>query len=630
MCGIAGVLTFDKNVDHERISALMIQSLKHRGPDATNVLKADAFCSLAHARLKIIDLSENANQPMLCYQNRYVIVFNGEIYNYQHLKLELQRLEYKSQYKPYPFQTKSDTEVILAAYHRWGKDCVKYLDGMFAFAIYDKHSHELFLARDRQGKKPLYYLMRENTFAFASEIRTLLNSNLSSRTLNLSQLYDYVQYQTTFAPHTFISDIQLLESGTVLQVNIQQEKLVYKKNTYWHFMPEKTLQKEDISYDEAKRKVRELLFNAVEKRLISDVPLGAFLSGGIDSSAIVGIMKNFLSSEVNTFHITTEVEEFAENQYAEDLAKIYGTKHHNIILKQKEVLNLVPEALVNMDYPTGDGINTYIVSKTTKQAGITVALSGVGGDELFAGYPQFQILMKFHKLDVIDFSGIRQLLSKCISDNLFSNAYRLKILMQSDSLSVNKLFPYYRHFFSNKNIPLDKNYWITHFNYFNSNKGLIKNKHILSYISLLEMHHYMQHVLLRDADQMSMAHALEVRAPFLDKDLVHFVLSLPDEYKYPTSPKRLLTESIKDILPIDIINRKKMGFVLPFKHWLRNELKSFCEENLKSISNYSFLNSEKIWKEWRNYQSLKHDRWYLFWHLIVLQNWIEKNNIKVE
>ncbi len=631
MCGIAGVFTNDNRLNHRDIVSSMIQTLKHRGPDAENVLQIDAFCSVAHSRLKIIDLSNAANQPMHCYQNRYVIVFNGEIYNYKQLKLDLQRVEFKSQHKPYPFQTQSDTEVILAAYYRWGKDCVKYLDGMFAFAIYDKLNQEIFLARDRHGKKPLYYFFNNNTFAFASEIRTLLQSGLSSCTLNTSQLYDYFQYQTSFAPSTLINDIYLLESASTLIVNFnRQGNLELQKNRYWHYIPDNILQSSDISYDEAKRKVRELLFTAVEKRLISDVPLGAFLSGGIDSSAIVGVMKNFLSSDVNTFHVTTDFEEFSENKYAENLSKIYGTKHQNIVLKHKEVLELIPEALEKIDYPTGDGINTYIVSKYTKLSGITVALSGVGGDELFAGYPQFKILKQLHNFDIIDFPGIRQLVAKCISDNLFSNAYRLKILMQSDSLSVNKLFPYYRHFFSFKNIPLDNNYWASHFNYFNSNKDLINNKHILSYISLLEIHHYMQHVLLRDTDQMSMAHALEVRAPFLDVDLTRFVLSLPDEYKYPTSPKKLLTESIKDILPIDIINRKKMGFVLPFKHWLRHELKSFCEKKLKGLSDYSFIHSEKLFKEWKMYQASKHHRWYLFWHLIVLQYWIEKNNINVK
>ncbi len=631
MCGIAGVLTNDNRLHHRDITSSMIQTLRHRGPDAENVLQLDEFCSVAHSRLKIIDLSDAANQPMMCYQNRYVIVFNGEIYNYKQLKLDLQRVEFKSQHKAYPFQTQSDTEVILAAYHRWGKDCVKYLDGMFAFAIYDTHTHELFLARDRQGKKPLYYFFNNNTFAFASEIRTLLQSGLSSCTLNTAQLYDYFQYQTSFAPHTLINDIYLLEPASTLIVQFNyQGKLELYKNKYWHYIPDKLLQSSDISYEEAKRRVRELLFTAVEKRLISDVPLGAFLSGGIDSSAIVGIMKNFSSSEVNTFHVTTDVEEFSENEYAENLSKIYGTKHQNIVLKQKEVLELIPEALEKMDYPTGDGINTYIVSKYTKLSGITVALSGVGGDELFAGYPQFKILKQFHNLDIVDFSGIRQLIAQCIPDNLFSNAYRLKILMQSDSLSVSKLFPYYRHFFSFKNIPLDNNYRVSHFDYFNSNKDLIHNKHILSYISLLEMYHYMQHVLLRDTDQMSMAHALEVRAPFLDVDLTRFVLSLPDEYKYPVSPKKLLTESIKDVLPIDIINRKKMGFVLPFQLWMRKELKNFCDEKLKSFSEYSFINKEKINREWKMYQAFKHHRWYLFWHLVVLQNWIEKNNINVK
>jgi asparagine synthase (glutamine-hydrolysing) len=625
MCGITGIFT-TRSFQHSELCAELTKQLHHRGPDFSYVLQLDEFCSVGHARLKIIDLSDNANQPMQCYQNRFVIVFNGEIYNFKQLKLELQRVSFHSKEKPYPFQTNSDTEVILAAYHRWGENCVQFLDGMFAFAIYDKFNKEIFLARDRMGKKSLYYYLNDNVFIFSSEIRPLLQSNLIPKKINTSQLYDYFQYHTNFSPHTLITDIQLIESSTSLKIALQNNKLKSEKKKYWKTI-DKTYSTDNISYDEAKIKVRKLLFDAVEKRLISDVPLGAFLSGGIDSSAIVSILKQFYSNNVNTFHITTEKKEFSENQYAQSLAELYKTNHHNIILKEKEVLELVPEALEKMDYPSGDGINTYIVSKYTKQAGITVALSGIGGDELFAGYPSFKIMKKFQSLDFLDFPAIRKSVANFIPERF---SYRLKILLQSPSLKVYELFPFHRKVFLEKKLPLKNSNKSTFFNAHLSEKKLIDNEHFLSFVSLLELDNYLQNVLLRDTDQMSMANALEVRAPFLDTALVNFVLALPDEYKYPTTPKKLLTDALSDLLPKDIIHRKKMGFVLPFKDWMRKELFEFCNQNIKDLSEHSFIDNAKLMSEWKKYTNNKNDKWWMFWHLIVLQNWISKNDIQVE
>lgn len=630
MCGIAGVFTNNKSIRHQELAQQLIASMLHRGPDYSDSISASEYCSLSHARLKIIDLSDNANQPMYCYQKRYVIVFNGEIYNYKHLRLELQRVAYQSKHNPYPFQTQSDTEVILAAYHRWGEECVNHLDGMFAFAIYDTEENTLFLARDRQGKKPLYYIHRSDVFAFASEVRALMKSSLSSRELNTSQLFDYFQYQTVFSPHTLVKDIQLLDSACVLKVSLRENQtIVAEKRNYWTPI-KKIISESDISYDEAKSKVRELLFQSVEKRLVSDVPLGAFLSGGIDSSAIVGIMKKVFSSEVNTFHVTTNVSELAENEYAQSLSDVYQTRHHNIVLKDYDVLQWVSEAVDKTDYPTGDGINTYIVSKATKQAGITVALSGVGGDELFAGYPQFKVMYRFNQWKFLDIPFLRKIVASLLPVNVSHKLYRLSMLMQSDKWNIDELFPFYRRLYSAEQLPLRMKEYETFFKSFRDKKELADKHHLLSYVSLLEMRNYMEHVLLRDTDQMSMANALEVRAPFLDTALVEFVLSLPDVYKYPVTPKKLLTDAVQDILPENIVQRKKMGFVLPFKQWMRTDLKSFCEEKIKHLSEQKFIDGKKLLTNWRAYQTGKHDRWWMFWHLIVLQNWIEKNNIRTE
>lgn len=620
MCGIAGIFQFQKNPNtYFNQVQKMATTLQHRGPDYTNILNIDTNCTLAHTRLKIIDLSDAANQPMSCYQNRFFIVFNGEIYNYKELRTELQRVQYQYPFPPYPFKTQSDTEAILAAYHRWGKACTQYLDGMFAFAIYDKQTQELFIARDRQGKKPLYYIHTNKLFAFASEIRSIIASGLSSQKINHHQLYDYFQYQTNFAPNTLIQDIQLLPSAhyAIIQSNGDiQIKPYWKPNIH-------TSKENDINL--IHQNIKNLLFQSVEKRLISDVPVGAFLSGGIDSSAIVGIMKQIHPTNVNTFHVTTEYQNFSEQTYAENFSKQLHTHHHTIVLKKTDILNLVLEALEKMDYPSGDGINTYIVSKATKNAGITVALSGLGGDELFAGYPQYKHLPKIQAYQMFDIPSLRKNISKIIPSSLFNHAHRLKILMSSPTLKIQDVFLYYRKTFLNNQTPLKNKKTETHLQLLNEYLYLTKQNQILSYLSLLEMRNYMEHILLRDTDQMSMAHALEVRNPFLDTALIEYILNLPDHIKYPITPKKLLTDSLSEILPKNITQRKKMGFVLPFQEWMRNELKSFCEKKIFELAEQDFIDKKLLLAEWKKYQSKQHNRWWQFWHLIALQNWIHKN-----
>ncbi len=624
MCGIGGIFAFEKNnsTRYEHAIKIISEQLTHRGPDCQNIIQTDN-CFLTHTRLKIIDLNDSANQPMVCYQNRYTIIFNGEIYNYKDLKLDLQRASFNSNNKPYPFTTQSDTEVILAAYYRWGKDCVQYLDGMFAFAIYDNINKELFIARDRFGKKFIYYTLQPDFFAFASELTPLLKSKLIDAKINSDQLYNYFLYQTTFAPYTLIKDVYLLEAGCSALI---KAGVAIQKNRYYS-LPKDTFTTKDFSYDETKKQLRTLLFNAVEKRLISDVPLGAFLSGGIDSSTIVGIMRQISSNKIDTFHVTSNQKEFTESNYAKKLSQIYNTNHHDILLDEQKFLDLVPEALSKMDYPSGDGINTYIVSKYTKQSGITVALSGLGGDELFAGYPQFKILSSLHYKKWLDIPFVRKNIFQILPKDLFHSAYRLKLLMNSSSLDIKNTIDNYRSVFSELNVPLKTKHATLFFDT-QLYEYMLQKNHLLSFISAYEMNTYMQNILLRDTDQMSMAVALEVRVPFLDYRLAECVMSVPDEYKYPHTPKKLLTDTLSDILPKEIIDRKKMGFVLPWKKWMNTHLHSFCDEKIKKLAQADFIDNKKLLYQWKSFNTHRNDRWWMFWHLIVLQNWIEKNNIK--
>ncbi len=391
MCGIAGIAGHEINQPTYR-SAIqqMTDALAHRGPDAEGIWN-DEHCFLGHRRLSIIDLSAAGNQPFISQDGRYTLVYNGELYNYRELKLELQRAQHGSGQLPYFFKTNTDTEVILAAYLRWGIECLQRFNGMFAFAIWDTQEQRLLIVRDRLGVKPLYYHFKNNVLSFASEIRSLMCSGLTEKKASAASLAEYVQYATVHAPNTILEDVFMLMPGTILEY----KQGVVTMSEYWNINKHtKTI--EDLSYEDTCKSINHLLTASVERRLVADVPFGAFLSGGIDSSAIVGLMSKVSSQKIRTFNVSFDEGEFSEAVYAKQIAQKFNTEHHEIKLTPGDFLNQLPEALAAMDHPGGDGPNSYIVSKATREAGITMALSGLGGDELFAGYDIFK---RFHELE---------------------------------------------------------------------------------------------------------------------------------------------------------------------------------------------------------------------------------------
>lgn len=627
MCGIAGFTTaveYSKEKDASVISD-MVNGLKHRGPNAQNHWMDETVC-LGHARLSIIDLSENANQPLHSSDNRYVIVYNGELYNYRELKLELQRVAHGSNSKSYFFKTNSDTEVIIAAYERWGVECLEKFNGMFAFAIYDKHEKMLFIARDRVGIKPLYYTYRNNQLVFASEIRSLLSSGLVDRKLNKEVINEYFLYQTVHAPNTIVEGVKMLMPGSYM-VFKNKELSTFR---YWDSNAFENNSSE-LDYKAICKTTQELLFQAVERRLVADVPFGAFLSGGIDSSALVGIMSKLSSRKVETFNVSFDESEFSESNYARKVADVFHTQHHEIKLTPDDFLKQLPEALNAMDHPSGDGPNTYVVSKATKQAGITMALSGLGGDEVFAGYDVFKRMSEINKKAYINIfpSWARKLPASLIkAKNKSIAGDKMYEALTQSTFSVQDVYPISRKNFSilQEKALLGKST--------DALKQIINSirkpdsNHLLAYVSLMEMNTYMQNVLLRDADQMSMAVALEVRVPFLDYKLVEFVLSVKDEFKYPHTPKKLLIDSLNNLLPNEIVNRPKMGFTLPWTKWMKTELATFCEKNMKSLSKRDFVNETAILNLWQQFLiDDKRVSWSRIWHLVVLENWLIQNKI---
>ncbi len=628
MCGIAGIVTQEPNQEAKFKQAIhqMTDAIKHRGPDAEGIWH-NQHVFLGHRRLSIIDLSESGNQPFISHDGRYVLIYNGELYNYRELKIELQGAQHGSKHLPYFFKTDTDTEVILAAYIRWGKECLNYFNGMFAFAIWDNDEQKLLIARDRMGIKPLYYYFKNNTLLFASEIRALMQSGLIDKRLNQSSVAEYIQYSTVHAPNTILQDVFMLMPAHAMEWQHHNLNVFeyWNINTY-----AKSLK--DLSYKETCQRVNELLTASVERRLVADVPFGAFLSGGIDSSAIVGLMSKVSQEKVRTFNVSFDEGEFSEAKYAKQIAQRFNTEHHEIRLTPDDFLKQLPEALSVIDHPSGDGANSYIVSKATKEAGITMALSGLGGDELFAGYDIFKRFYELEKKTWLNVIPAKGLLGKALAlkKNSVQGDKTSEILNLSTINGLNA-YPVNRKLFNQKTFKsiltnkVDDNQFI---------KQLIKNsqtdsQHILSRVSLYEIKTYMQNVLLRDADQMSMATALEVRVPFLDYQLVQFVLSVPDEYKYPSSPKKLLIDSLGDLLPSEVVNRPKMGFVLPWKNWLKHELKHFCEKNIEELSERSFVNKQAVTDLWTRF--LANDSkvtWSRVWHLVVLNNWINQHGVE--
>ena len=376
MCAINGIYQFRHFDDPRGLVLKMNEVSGHRGPDYSDIYTDDDVV-LGHNRLSIIDLDAKANQPFISNDNSIVLVFNGEIYNYQSLKAQI---------KDYTFRTNSDSEVLMAAYIQWGMGFVNHLNGMFAFAIWDKRKKNFILGRDRLGIKPLYYAELNGSLVFASEIRSILNTNILDNKIDRYSLVDYVNYSTVHGPNTIIEGIKSLLPGNLLIVN-ENEATISK---YWDVR--KAIKKIEIPGDVSSvhSKIRDSFINAVQARLVADVPIGAFLSGGIDSSLIVAAASNVSIGKINTFSVTFDEQEFNEGEYARLVAKQYNTDHHEINLKASDFLHELPDALSAMDHPSGDGPNSFVVSKAAKDNGITVALSGLGGDELFAGYDIFK------------------------------------------------------------------------------------------------------------------------------------------------------------------------------------------------------------------------------------------------
>lgn len=623
MCGIAGFSQFHQQQGTVESLQAMGQAMFHRGPDAGGEFINNTV-GLCHRRLSIIDLSDAGKQPMQDIEQTCTIVFNGEIYNFQPLRQSLIELGYQ-------FANETDTEVLVALYKEYGTEMLQKINGMFAFALWDHKKESLLIARDRIGKKPLYYSFNSGDILFASELKCLLELPQVEKTIRLDAVHDFFAYQYIPDPKTIFNDVHKLEPGHFLVV----DKDGHTKQQYWDVS---FANKFNESESELKEQLKQKLTECTEKRMISDVPLGAFLSGGVDSSGVVALMSDLSDKPVTTCSIGFDEKKFNETEFAQSVADQYKTDHHEFFVKENVQDNL-EEIVSYFDEPFGDPslVPTYFVSKLAKQK-VTVAVAGDGGDEVFAGYSKYNVddienrlRNKFPSwLRKFAFPVMAKLAGK-VNNKAFKKAKSLLT-----SLSVDPAMGFY---ITNSMITDDD--WNQLVkpevksalgNYHPSENTIDKYNQAdgddhLSKILYTDMKTYLPGGILVKVDRMSMANSLEVRAPILDYEVIEFASRCPSELKFNNGEKKyLLKEAFKSHLTDDILYRKKMGFSVPLASWLKDDIKQIAKTKL--IDNPSgltqYFQKSVIERYWHEHQSNVKDHANVLWSMLVFQLWWDK------
>lgn len=632
MCGIFGIVAHRAQVP-EGVLERGTRSLAHRGPDDSGTIllrntAPEAEIGLGNRRLAILDLSPLAHQPMQDSETGNWIVYNGEIYNFREIRGELERAGAS-------FVSHSDTEVVLKAYARWGEQCLTRFRGMFAFALWDAVRHRLLIARDPMGIKPLYYAHAGSYFIFASEVRTLLGTGLVPRRIDLAGLTNYLTFGSAYDPLTLIEGIWSLPPGHTLS----WERGTLREALYWDLVDESGPTQGSHPQLENQQAIlgqlKPILEEAVRSQLVSDVPVGVFLSGGIDSSALVSILSRG-GVRPSTFSIVFREADFSEAQHSRSIAAKFQTDHHEINVSQTDVLAAIPDALRAMDLPTMDGINTYFVSRETRAAGVKVALSGLGGDEVFGGYASFRTVPRMERFSRLWTHVPRRL------RGAFASAFSSVAPVSDQNRKLSDLargngrllHPYFltRMLFTPGQRDLllcSRDAKVAELASHSSRDRLQRARSLdaINRVSYLEARCYMLNTLLRDADFMSMSQGLEVRVPLIDFELAKAVLALPGAWKLNRTPKKLLVEALAGSLPDEVVHRPKRGFTLPFEHWMRRELRSEIEPVLdpKRISQGplgGLVNADEVGSIWQSFLAGSVS-WSRAWSLYVLQRWCE-------
>ena len=631
MCGIAGFIDFNKKSTESNVKS-MIEPLTHRGPDGEGTLFLNndySTIGLGHKRLSIIDLSSNGKQPMSL--GHLHLNYNGEIYNFQEIKNELIALGHS-------FSGESDTEMILHAYLEWGIKAIEKFIGMFAIVLFDEKQNELFLIRDRAGVKPLFYYNKNNLILFASELKAFHEHPNFEKELDLNAVAAYMQYGNVPTPHCIFKNCQKVYPGHYLKIELtlkNQEQI-----QYWNVYDYYNKPKSKISYKEAKIKTEQILLSACKYRMVADVPVGIFLSGGYDSSTVSALLQSNSAAKLKTFTIGVPDIGLNEAPYARDIASHLGTDHYEINCTEQEAIEMVKDLPFYYDEPFADSsaIPTTLVSKMARKE-VTVALSADGGDEIFGGYNRYDYMLRYgKKLNSVPYflrQFIVSVMNSISSDNLpilknkynFHNRYeKLKTVLKDPSekeimLSLSQQFTDEQM----KNIMFKDTAILN--NLFQSDELQEHRKSPLSYMMAIDFQTYLLDDILQKVDRATMTHSLEGREPMLDHRILEFAAQLPDSFKYYKGiKKRLLKDITHQYIPKELLDRPKMGFAIPIASWLNNHLKEYVQH---------YINKEKIISQgifqWDFILKLKSDFYRgrkeydtKLWYFLMFQMWYDK------
>ncbi|WP_372972227.1 asparagine synthase (glutamine-hydrolyzing) [Marinobacter sp.] len=623
MCGLAGFLRTPSTPEreaHESWLQAMGEAIIHRGPDA-GAIWMDDHAALVHRRLSILDLSEAGTQPMVSASGRYAIAFNGEIYNYRELKEALTQ-------DGFTFRTQTDTEVLLTLFEQRGVDCLKALNGMFAIAIWDTRARQLFLARDRLGKKPLYYYCNNSQFAFASEIKALLPAPFIRTQPRPDAVKDFFAYQYVPDPKTIYRNIYKLQPGHWLITNGDE----IREKQYWDVS---FASPSGASQEELQAGLYELIDDAVRLRLVSDVPLGAFLSGGVDSSAVVGLMAQHADHPVTTCSIGFDSKRFDEVVWARKVADLFKTDHHEFTVREN-VAGKIAGIARYFDEPFADPsfVPTYFVSQLARQK-VTVALAGDGGDENFAGYSKYRIDQTENRLRSLIpgplrrglFPGLGELAGRINSPATRKAQSLLGTLAMDPDEAFFRTNCFFRQELWDELVRGDLKRETAEYNPADITKAYYAKADTSDHLGKVlytDIKTYLPGDILVKVDRMSMAHSLETRAPLLDYRVVEYAASLPSALKLNGKEKKyLLKKSFEAMLPRDVLYRKKMGFSVPLAQWLRHEIRDLAEgifnDDEGGLS--ECFDMHKVRQLWRNHLNGQSQNTQEIWSMVAFELW---------
>lgn len=628
MCGIAGFCNLKG--DRERTIEKMKEKMFHRGPDAGgNYFSEDGQVTFGHRRLSIVDLSENGSQPMTSHSGRYVITYNGEIYNYKKIARKL--LDEK---KVDVFRGTSDTEVLLEAFEAYGvKEAISLCKGMFAIALYDREEQVLYLLRDRIGEKPLYYGQVGECFAFASDIGALTVIEGFKNPINTSVLDLYFVHGYIPAPYSIYEDIYKLEAGTILKIKLPFINLEHAETEpYWSVKETARKGQQNLfkgSAVEAADELERLLKESISEQMVADVPVGAFLSAGIDSSTVVALMQSLHKGKVKSFTIGMEEKDYNEAVYAKEIAKHLGTDHTELYITEEDAKAVIPKLADMFGEPFADSsqIPTYLVSKMTREH-VTVSLSGDGGDELFCGYTSYASVERiWNKMKHVPYF-IRKPCSELVIRSPLARKpiYRIKGKLLGAKGPSDLYISSYETDPLTRQISLDSRGCSYKYSEYDPKYLKEANHNIM----LMDMLMYHPDDILVKVDRAAMAVSLETRVPMLDKDVVEFAWTLPIDYEREgKTGKKVLRDVLYRYVPKEMMERPKKGFSIPIEKWLRQkELREWAESLIdrKTLEQQGILNPDVVWKIWKDF--IDNGEWRIqIWYILMFQEWMHRRTI---